>query len=361
MASISLSRIASFVLGFEKKVFCIGADVHKKSYSIALRRADDKFLTWTCSASPDLLVDQIKRLGVRIGAVAYEAGPTGFSLARALRCAGINVIVAAPSRIPRPVTAGAKSDRLDCIKLSAYASKGMLTTIAVPTVEEEARRALLRRRHKAVDAVRRCKQRIKSQLLCQGIEPPKELGNWSKGAPAALRKLTMEPGFGITLDSLLRELAFFQKELCRLERELVRMVKDRKCRANMGYLKSVPGVGSVVAATYSLELFRPERFQVADQVSSYIGLAPMVRQSGQSRGSGRLVPVGQSRLRSLLIEAAWNWKRKDPYAAALYNKFVSRTGIAQKAICAVARKLAIILWRLLVEQRVYRPRPVAAR
>jgi transposase len=306
------------------------------------------------------LVDQIKQLGVRIGAVAYEAGPTGFSLARSLRAAGVNVIVAAPSRIPRPVTAGAKSDRLDCIKLSAYAAKGMLKTIAIPSVEEESRRALVRRRHKTVDAVRRCKQRIKSQLLCQGIEPPKGLTHWSKDAIEALSKLTTEVGFRVCLDSLLRELAFFQKELSRLDRELTRMIKDRKVRANTAYLKSVPGVGSVVAGTYATELFRPERFQVADQVSSYLGLAPMVRQSGQSRGAGRLVPVGQNRLRSLLIEAAWNWKRKDPYAAALYNKFLSRTGIAQKAICAVARKLAIILWRLLVEQRVYRPRPAVA-
>ena len=85
----------------------------------------------------------------------------------------------------------------------------------------------------------------------------------------------------------------------------------------------------------------------------------MVRQSGQSRSSGRLVPVGQSRLRSLLIEAAWSWKSKDPYAASLYNRLVGRKGIAQKAICAVARKLAIILWRLSIEQRVYRPQLVA--
>ena len=355
MARVSLSRIAAFVLGFEKKVFWIGADVHKKSYSIALRRADDRFLTWTCSASPDLLVDLIKRLGVQIGAVAYEAGPTGFGLARALRSVGIHVIVAAPSRIPRPVTAGAKSDRLDCIKLSAYAAKGMLKSIAIPSVEEEARRALMRRRHKTVDAIRRCKQRIRSQLLLQGIEPPKALSHWSKSAVESLRKLQMEPGFRIALDSLLRELAFFQKELCQLQKDLTRTVKDRKCRADMAYLKSVPGVGPILAATYSLELFCPERFQVADQVSSYLGLAPMVRQSGQTRGSARLVPVGQRRLRSLLIEAAWCWKSKDPYAAALYNKFLSRTGIAQKAICAVARKLAIILWRLMVEQRFYKP------
>jgi transposase len=357
MAKMNLSRISSFVLDFEKSIFWMGIDVHKKSYSIALRRADAETLTWTSPASSTLIVDQIKQWGIHVGAVAYEAGPTGFSLARTLRAAGVNVIVAAPSRIPRPVTAGAKCDRLDCIKLSEYAAKGMLKAIAVPSVEDEARRVLLRRRHKVVDAVRRCKQRIKSQLLYLGIKEPKEISRWSNASAFALSKLSMHPCARSALESLLRELAFFQEELRQLETELMSAVKDRVNRTTMSCLKSVPGVGSVVAASFALELFRPERFDHADQVSSYLGLAPMIRQSGQSRSSGRLVPVGQSRLRSLLIEAAWSWKSKDAYAASLYKRFVGRMGIAQKAICAVARKLAIILWRLMVEQRAYKPKP----
>lgn len=98
----------------------------------------------------------------------------------------------------------------------------------------------------------------------------------------------------------------------------------------------------------------PERFNRAEEVASYLGLAPMVRHSGQKTPSGRLVPVGQTRLRSLLVEAAWLWRAKDNYAKEHYNRFLSRTGIAQKAITALAHKLAIILWRLSIEQRFYR-------
>lgn len=356
MARTNLSRISSFVVGFEKRLFWIGVDVHKNSYSVALRRTDNTHITWASPASPKLLVDQVRRFGIHVGAVAYEAGPTGFSLARELKSAGLNVIVAAPSRIPRPVTPGTKCDRLDCIKLSDYAARGMLRSIAIPSVEDEARRALLRRRHAVVDSMRRCKQRIKSQLLYLGVKSPKEIAHWSREAARALGEVPMQPCNRLVMDSLLRELDFFKRELRHLERELLHAVKDREIRSSISYLKSVPGVGPIVAASFALELFRPERFTKADQVSSYLGLAPMVRQSGQSRSSGRLVPVGQSRLRSLLIEAAWSWKSKDPYAGALYNRFVSRMGIAQKAICAVARKLAIILWRLIVEKRVYQQR-----
>ena len=147
MGRTNLSRISSFVVGFEKRLFWIGVDVHKDSYSIALRRSDNAHITWTSPASPKLLVDQVRRFGIHVAAVAYEAGPTGFPLARELKSAGLSVIVAAPSRIPRPVRAGAKCDRLDCIKLSDYVARGMLRSIAIPSVEDEARRALLRRRH----------------------------------------------------------------------------------------------------------------------------------------------------------------------------------------------------------------------
>ena len=90
-------------------------------------------------------------------------------------------------------------------------------------------------------------------------------------------------------------------------------------------------------------------------MASYLGLAPTVRHSGDKTPRGSLAPVGQKRLRSLLIEAAWIWRTKDPKTGDLYNKLLSTTGVPQKAITALARKLAIILWRLSIEQRAYRP------
>ncbi|NDV17800.1 transposase, partial [Pseudodesulfovibrio sp. JC047] len=64
------------------------------------------------------------------------------------------------------------------------------------------------------------------------------------------------------------------------------------------------------------------------------------------KGKGRLRPVGQRRLRSLLIEAAWIWKQKDEWARGFYNRIYSQSGVAQKAIAALARKLAALLWKL---------------
>jgi len=352
MARTSLSSVQQFVKGFETHPFFIGIDVHKRSYHLALRRIDGKAVTLVCPADPLGLVGVIQRFCIRVGGIAYEAGPTGFGLARALRSAGMRPLMAAPSRIPRAVTAGAKTDRLDCLRLADYAAKGLIRSIAVPTPRQEAQRSLLRRRHDIVDSLRRCKQRIKGLLLFLGLPEPTQTRRWRRTAEEALRELPMEPHARLTLESHLRELSFYQKELSEVEEQLRQTV--RQDGPALACLQSVPGVGEVVATTFMLELFSPERFERAEEVTSYLGLAPMVRHSGEKTPSGRLHPVGKTRLRSLLIESAWMWRQYDPYARDLYNRFLGRMGIAQKAIVAVARKLAVILWRLYVERRHYR-------
>ena len=115
-----------------------------------------------------------------------------------------------------------------------------------------------------------------------------------------------------------------------------------------GRLTQVAGVGEVVATTFLAEFFAPERFNRSEELTSYLGLAPVVRRSGEGRARARLRPVGQKRLRAILVEGAWQWTWRDREAKALYNHHLARSGVPQKAICVVARKLAIKLWRLAV-------------
>lgn len=354
MAKSNFTSLDNFVEEFSGHEFWVGIDVHKRSHHVALYRIDGKSFTFVCSSDPQALVEKLTDLQIYIAAITYEAGPTGFSLARIAQAAGIKVLVAAPSRIPRPVLHGAKTDRLDCIRLAEYASKGMIKPIAIPTEEQEANRALLRRRHLLIDSIRKCKQRIKAKLLYLGISEPREIRNWTKNAAEVLLSLPMKLAARHTFQSFLRELAFLQEELKEIESNLSELVKKTEQRDIVDYVKSVPGVGTVVATTFCIELFDPERFSRAEEVTSYIGLAPMVHHSGEKSPSGRLRPVGQRRLRSLLIEAAWMWRARDDYARQTYNKLLSKSAIPQKAITALARKLAVILWRLSIEKRNYR-------
>jgi len=351
MAKYSLSRINSFLEGVDDAEIHVGIDVHKLSYSVAIRRGDGACEAWVTPAKPYELVRCLLDFGVPIGSIAYEAGPTGFALARALEEAGLTCIVAAPNKIPRPASPGSKTDRLDCIKLADYAAKGMLKSIAIPTQQEEAERGLLRRRFQLVDELKRTKLRIKSLLLVMGVEEPMGLSKWSKQAVRNLSVLQLEPAAKLTLDSHLRELKWVQLELNEVMISLRAIAESDRHKAAVDRIKSVVGVGITVALAFRLELFRPERFNRHEEVTSYLGLAPTVHHSGARSPRGRLVPVGQKRLRSLLVEAAWLWQGKVPEVKERYNQLVSRSGIPQKAIAAIARRLAVTLWRLSLPVR----------
>ncbi|EHJ48853.1 transposase IS116/IS110/IS902 family protein [Solidesulfovibrio carbinoliphilus subsp. oakridgensis] len=359
MNKSSTSRLESFIRGFEFKPFSVGIDVHKNSYHIALPREDGQFHVWVAPSNPLALAIRLKELSLSIRCIAYEAGPTGYTLARVLLAANLPAIVIAPNKIPRPISASAKTDSLDCRRLADYAAKDMLTPIALPTEEEEALRTLVRRRKTLTAQRRQVRQRIKSLLLYHGILEPRGLENWSKKALAGLDALPLRPAIASALGSLLREHTFVQQEVNLVDDAIGKSSRDELPQGDQAsaaeYLQTVPGVGPVVAATFVTEVFRPQRFQRGEEVASYLGLAPTVRQSGERSGQARLAPGGKKYLKSILVEAAWTVKRYCPWAANLYGRIVSRTNVPQKAIVAVARKLAIILWRLSLEKRAYEP------
>ena len=346
MAQLTVSSVHRFVEAFSGGRVWIGIDVHKRSFSVALLRPDGMIKDWTCPADVDALVRMLSLLPATIGAVCYEAGPTGFGLARALSAAGIRVIVAAPSRIPRPITATNKTDSLDCRKLTELAASGLVRSIAIPTEREEAFRSLERRRHQLTDSLRKAKQRIRALLLALNIEEPRGIDHWGRAAIEGLKCLSLPPGADDTLRSLLEELDYLAGAQRRVDVRLHAISQEQDEARRIAAMRSVPGVGEVVATTFAAEVFRPGRFNRSEEVTAYLGLAPVMRQSGLSKGTARLRPVGQQRLRSLLIEAAWVWKQRDDWARAFYNRILSRHGVPQKAIAALARKLAALLWRL---------------
>ena len=330
----------------------VGVDVHKNSYAIAVRDQEGRAVQFTMAADNDAFVRKIASYGQPVAQVAYEAGPCGYSLYRACEAVGITALVAAPSRIPRPVTRGNKTDSLDCRKLADYAARDMLVPVRVPTEAEEMLRGLQRRRHGLTDRIRSTKQYIKSLLLEYHIEEPHGLAKWSKASVEALKHLALGAALRDALGSYLRELSYLETERHTVDQAITKAAPQAVSQ-RMRVLQSVPGVGSVLAMTFACEIFRPERFADGERLSSYVGLAPVVSQSGAGAITGSLVRTGQQRLRSLLVECAWMHKGRDTCAELLYRRILSRTGHTQKAIVAVARRLLTLLWRLCIENRMY--------
>lgn len=349
-----MSKIAKVIDEGQVRTTCIvGVDAHKNTNAVTIIRSDGQRKSVVCPADAKATFATILRFAGSIKLLVYEAGPTGFTLAWACQENAIPVLVVAPSRVPRPVTAGAKTDKLDSKKLAEYAAQGMLTSIAIPTREEYALRKTERMRQAMGYCIRKQKQEVKSFLLENGIPEPAGLQYWSKASVEALKVMTLSPLLRVLLDNLLYMLESYQSQQKHLASLLAQEMKAAGKHQIVECLTSIPGVGETIAHAFTAEIFRPERFTSAEQIAAYIGLAPVTIQSGHTKNVSRTKPTGQQYLRSVLVEGAWLWKTKDPRAQALYSRILSRTGLAQKAIVAVARKFLLVLWRISVEQRPY--------
>lgn len=352
---IGKGRNSKRLVGTAERCVYIGLDVHKATIHAALRRAGMEVKTWVMPSQPAAVVALLERFGAVLAKIVYEGGPTGFGLARALRAAGLPTEVVAPGKTPRPANPGSKSDRLDCRQLAEFAEKGLLKVVAVPTETEDQDRQVVRLRAQVVKKFARVKQQIKSLLLYHGIAEPQGLANWKLRAVVALRSLEVLPGVRLSLDRLLDEFDHLRNQLKQVEREMWRLAQQERHRDRQRRLRTHPGVGWKTAMTFLTEVYRPERFAQAEELTSYVGLAPRVSQSGQTRREGRLMKAGRGKLRAMLIEASWRWTRDDLRALQTFRRLVRNTGSGQKAIVGLARRMAVNLWCMLVRGEDYRP------
>jgi transposase len=333
----------------------VGVDVHKATYHVAVG-TDRRGLvaSWVQPAEPGLLVAKLLPSRDRIAQVVYEAGPTGFTLVRLLRAGGFPAEVIAPSKTLTTPGPEPKTDRLDGRRLATFAQKGLLTPVRVPTEPEEADRQVLRLREQLVRKSRSVQQQIKAFLLQHGLAEPAGLSCWSDAALRALRGLHLGAELRFCLDVLLDELDHARGQVARVTKRLRELARTERHQVAVDRLRTVPGVGPITAMAFRVELPSPERFDDAAQVARMVGLAPQVVQSGQTRRSGRLLKSGNARLRAALVESAWRWVARDESAARRYRQLVANTGSGKKAIVGMARRLAILLWRMSVRGEPYR-------
>jgi hypothetical protein len=147
----------------------VGLDVHARSVAAAAIDGVTGELKWArLTPSHEHIRSWIGGLDGPV-AVAYEAGPTGFGLYRALTAAGIRCVVAAPSKIQRPSGDRVKTDARDAVYLARLLRIGELTPVAVPSVAQEAARDLVRAREDCRGDLMRARHRLSKLLLRHGI------------------------------------------------------------------------------------------------------------------------------------------------------------------------------------------------
>lgn len=321
----------------------------------------------------DALLDVLDRFAARASReagrsvpvkVCYEAGYDGFWLARFLLARGVETHVLDPaSFLVSRRGRRAKTDRLDVqamvrtLKAYLLGDRSVCRAVVVPAPEQEDAKRLSRERtHQLAAEKTRHTNRIRGLLALHGIREVKGLrgGEWAK----ALGEL--RTGDGRELGGYLRaEIAREFERLHLVLRHMRALDADREAaltaetaafpqRHKVGVLIKLAGIGPITATALVAEVFH-RRFPSRRHLASYLGLAPMPYASGESERDQGISKAGNQPARSLLVELAWGWLRHQPGSglAAWYRRgFAERGKRGRKVgIVALARKLAIALWR----------------
>ena len=302
----------------------IGLDVHKKSWAVTIQEQQLVLKRFSMEADADLLLAYVsKHYPACEVECCYEACCLGFGIYHALTKAGWQVSVVNPADIPRGnKQSTTKTDKVDSAYLAKQLASGHLRGIYVPTHKQEQFRSLFRRRNDLVKSLRRIKCHIKSMLLYYGITVPLQYDNinWSKDFVQWLHKQhwSYAPATE-ALKSRLSEYQFLKKEYLHICNEL-RAYARKQYKKDYYLLRSIPGVGPFTAIGLLAEVGDIKRFRGIDKLSSYIGLVPSVRSSGEKSYTCGITYRSKGLLRSYLIEAAWIAAKKDPVLMQYYQE-----------------------------------------
>lgn len=350
--------------------YCIGIDVHKPSWKLAIRFNGQELRRVSMDPSAEQLRRFVDRhYGQGRFVTVYEAGFTGFSTHRALVGQQFENLVIHPADVPTTdKEKRRKTDKVDCRKLARFLeeycrnpdpyTESRITPVWVPPAGAEALRDVFRLRDQLVNEQTRMKNRIWSFLDKWGMTVPAadELPRWSRRFVAYLHALEFDqPAARLVLDQHLERLATLGRQLLQVNRLLREQCKAHGIWEVIEALRSrFRGVGWITAIGYCCELMDIHRFANGDRLSSYLGLVPDVHGSGDYEQYKGVTSRCNQRLRRLLIEAAWVAARQDEELHSCWRGYIRRMS-KQKAIIRIARKLALRMRKVWIEMDPFPP------
>jgi transposase len=252
--------------------------------------------------------------------VAYEAGPTGYGLARELAKRGVECVVAAPSKIPRASGDRVKTDRRDAELLARLLLAGKLHAVRVPGEEEEALRDLVRAREAVRVDLMRARHR-RSKLLLRHDIRFEDGAAWTERHQRWLATITLEwPAAQTTLLDCRGAIDALTHRREQLEREVIALLPSSPWQLQVGRLRCLRGIDTLTAVGLCAEIGDFERFARAEQLMSYVGLVPSESSTGQQRRLGSITKTGSRHARRLLVEAAWHYRPRPNIGKALSDR-----------------------------------------
>ena len=308
-------------------------------------------------------------------AVAYEAGPTGFGLYRHLSSAGIRCEVVAPSKLQKPAGDRVKTDLKDAIHLAKLLRLDEITSVAIPTVDQEAARDLVRAREDCRGDLMSARHRLSKLLLRHGIvyyggkawTGKHDVWLRSEALPQLAAKPTR-----LAFDSAYEIVLATKARRDRLDAFIEEMAADSEFTPLVRRMGCLRGIGTLTGFALAVEVGDWHRF-TGRTIGSFVGLVPTEYSSGESTSRGSITKTGNGHARRLLVEAAWHHRPRyrigatmqarwdlAPAAARIrgdegnrrlhqrWVKFIDHRKRSTIADVAVARELAGWCWSLAI-------------
>lgn len=299
------------------------------------------------SSTPEAIDSFLSATGLKIEKVGLESGCLTHYLKKGLKKMGYEVVGMESHKMAAILaTIINKTDKNDARGIAEALRVGHYKECVHRSDEAVETRTILHGRRTAIEGRTHTITSIKGHLKVYGIKLGKGSGkSFREKVEEAIRNLN--PRVQQVIKSLLNILDTFEEEI----KELDQLVKDiGKENEKVKLLQTVDGVGPITALAFVAEIDNPERFQDSKDVGAYVGLTPTQYSSGEIQRQGRVSKKGSKHTRCLLVEAATTlltrckvWSRLKAWGLKLMKKVGKK-----KAIIAVARKLAVIMHRMLI-------------
>ena len=326
----------------------LAMDVHKLSISAGVLAAGSLSPVVDRVGSDE---ESVRRLVARFedpGRVwaCYEAGPTGYELARHLRGLGVRCEVIAPSLIPSRPGDRVKTDRRDAARMALLFRAGQLSSVRVPSVAEEGVRDLCRARADMVIDQTRARHRLGKFLLRHG-RVWRGGENWTLKHGVWIRAQRFDdPAVTATFHHYLATLVAHEAAVAAIDADLEAWYPKPPFADAVARLAAYRGVTRLGALTLASEVCDWARFPTAGMFMGFCGLVPSEHSSGQRTQRGGITHAGNTHLRTQLIESAWAYKSRPAAGATLRKRqegldadVVARAWAAQLRLCGKFRRL----------------------
>lgn len=325
-----------------------GIDVSLENASVCVVDASGRIMREAKVASePEALIAWFGKLGVEMSRIGLEAGPLSQWLYASMRMVGLAVELLETRHVRDAFkTMPVKTDRNDARGIAQLMRLGWFRPVHCKSLPAQELRAVLTARKLVQGKLHDIEMSLRGILRGFGLKVGPTTPRSFEGRVREL--VDRHPTLLVVADALLLARATLGEQLSKLQKRLVSLARDDK-RARL--LMSAPGVGPIVALTYVAAIDDPGRFKSSKATGAHFGLTPKKYQSGETDVTGRISKVGDASVRTALYEAANVILTRPVQGSSLKSwamRVAKRVGM-RKAKVALARKLAVVLHRMLAD------------